>query len=116
MRRDARTYLYDIKTAAQAAQSFVDGFTLQEYETNLLVRSAVERQLEIVGEALNRLLKLDPSFQSRLTATRAIIGFRNRLAHDYDDISSLFVWDILEQHLPILKAEVSASMMELGEG
>lgn len=91
---------------------FTAGKTLADYEADLLLRSGVERQLMIVGEALNRLMKIEPAIASRITAVRQIIGFRNVLVHGYDVIRDREVWKILEDDLPALTREVDALLQK----
>ena len=70
-----------------------------------MVRRAVEREFEIIGEALNAMLKADSSI--RITSAERIIGMRNRVIHGYDKIDNGLVWGTVKKHLPILKEEVS---------
>lgn len=77
-----------------------------EYSNNTLLKRATERNLEIIGEAVNRILKADPKFEKEITGARAIIAFRNQVAHAYDNISDERVWSILINHLPKLKTEI----------
>jgi uncharacterized protein with HEPN domain len=79
-----------------------------------MLRSAVERQLTIVGEALNRLKKIDPATVSSITNARQIIAFRNILVHGYNVVRDEVVWGILEADLPILSREVN-TLLEQGE-
>lgn len=74
------------------------------YRKNLMLKSAVERMLEIVGEAINRILKLNPDIQ--ISQARKIVDFRNLLSHAYDSISDETVWGILIKNLPVLRDEV----------
>lgn len=69
-------------------------------------KRAVERHLEIVGEALNRILKRDPSFEDKIKNARSIVGLRNQVIHAYDNISDENIWSILINHLPKLKNEI----------
>ncbi len=80
--------------------------TLADYEQNLLLRSAIERHFEIIGEALIRLTRSDPETVQQITHYQRTIGFRHRLAHGYDDIDYALVWEIIEQNVPILRDEV----------
>lgn len=75
-----------------------------EYKNNLLVRKAVERELEIIGEAMNRLLQSNE--QIEITDARKIISFRNRIIHGYDRVVDEVVWGVLIRHIPKLKSEV----------
>jgi uncharacterized protein with HEPN domain len=79
--------------------TFVSGKTFADYSSNALLRSGVERQLTIVGEALNRLTKVEPIAASAITDARQIIAFRNILVHGYDIIRNEVVWGILENDL-----------------
>jgi len=72
------------------------------------VKSAVERQLGIIGEAVNKVRKLDP--QHPIPEADRIVQFRNRLIHSYDTIDDHFVWPILQKHLPALKRVVEQAL------
>ena len=76
--------LFDIQEAGTAIKSFVQDKTLADFEQDDLLRSAVERKFEIIGEALNRLHRLDEDLIEQITGYRKIVGFRNILAHGYD--------------------------------
>ena len=106
--RDVRIYLQDMVTAATAIGDFIVGRTLDDYKADLMVRSAVERQFEILGGALARALRLDPALQERLPASRGAIDFRNVIAHEYDALSAATVWDIARNELPGLAADAAA--------
>ncbi|MFA9193459.1 HepT-like ribonuclease domain-containing protein [Flavobacterium sp. FBOR7N2.3] len=71
-----------------------------------MLKRAVERNLEIIGEAINRILKSDPTFEQKITNAKAIIGLRNQVIHAYDNISDESIWSILINHLPKLKTEI----------
>ena len=75
-----------------------------EYKNNLLVKKAVERELEIIGEAMNRLLQANQEIE--ITDARKIISFRNRIIHGYDRVVDEVVWGVLTRHVPKLKSEV----------
>lgn len=72
-----------------------------------MLQSAVERQFEIIGEALNRLLKVDPELGKSITDHRRIVEFRNRLIHGYANVDGETVWAILETMLPKLRNELA---------
>ena len=80
-----------------------------------MLRSAIERQFEIIGEALNRLRQTDPVLASRIPDVARIIGFRNVLIHGYDRINDADVWRTIESDLPALRAQAAALLTELGE-
>jgi uncharacterized protein with HEPN domain len=77
-----------------------------------MLRSAVERQFEIVGEALGQLAKLDESLASRIHEYRRIIAFRNILIHGYAEVDNRLVWDIVESKLPTLRQQVASFLEE----
>jgi uncharacterized protein with HEPN domain len=111
--RDVRVHLQDMVTAAEAIRAFIAGRTLGDYEADLMLRSAVERQFEILGQALARALRLDPGPQARLPASRGAIDFRNVIAHEYDALSAATVWDIARNELPALAADAAAELARL---
>lgn len=105
MRRDPQAFLWDIIAAADAIVGFVAGKTLDSYSSDLMLRSAVERQFEIVGEALNQLGKCAPELAEQIPDRAAIIAFRNQLIHGYARISDAIVWKTVEVDLPGLRAK-----------
>jgi uncharacterized protein with HEPN domain len=108
MQPDARAPLYDVLQACRRVSRFVEGQSLADYEDDELLRSAVERQLAIAGEALSRLNRIAPELVTRITDYRRIIAFRNRLIHGYDTITNPVVWGVVQGNVPILIAEVEA--------
>ena len=115
MERDPRAFLWDVREAADALLGFVCGRNFDDYVSNVMLRSAVERQFEINGEALNRLRQTDPVLSGRIPDTRRIIGFRSVLIHGYNRISDADVWRTIESDIPTLRAQVAALLTELGE-
>ena len=81
-----------------------------EYESNLLLQDAVERNLITVGEAMNSLLKRMPAIA--ITNARKVVDARNKLTHGYDEIENVQVWNIIIKHLPLLKAEAEKLINE----
>ena len=108
MRLEARKYLEDIRQAAARIREFVGVKTWDDYETDAMLRSAVERQFEIIGEALNRLNQVDSTVASRVSNHRRIIAFRNILTHGYAAIDDRVVWDVVQKDLPVLEREIRA--------
>ncbi|HEY4329812.1 MAG TPA: HepT-like ribonuclease domain-containing protein [Phycisphaerae bacterium] len=98
--------LLDIQRAIERIQRFVTGKTYDDYLRDDLLRSAVERQFEIIGEAMSRLLKSDRTIAERITDFRKIAGFRNALIHGYDSIDDMISWGVITQKLSILQTEV----------
>lgn len=113
--RDQRKYLYDMKQACELLLQFTEGKTFADYSADPMLRSAVERQFEIVGEALAQALRLDPALATKITQTSRIIAFRNRLIHGYASIADATVWGIVETNLAALYHEVTALLKDLNE-
>lgn len=109
---EIKTWLYDILQSINEIESYFDGKSkiYEEYKTDIKTKRAVERDLEIIGEAANRILKKDASFQ--LSNAEKIIGTRNRIIHGYDNISDELIWSIIINHIPKLKEEVTLLLGE----
>lgn len=105
MRLEAKKYLYDVQQAASRIAEFTSGKRLEDYRADPMLRSAVKRQFEIIGEALAQLAKTDPALVQRVSEHRRIIDFRNILIHGYTAVDDRLVWDIIESKLPILRSE-----------
>jgi len=80
------------------------------FQNDIKTRKAVERNIEIIGEAMDRILKADPDFQ--ITDSRKIVDTRNRIIHGYDSVSSDVIWLIVNRYLPILEIEVKALLKQ----
>lgn len=102
MRPDSPKHLEDIRDAAAFVLEATRGASLQGYLENRLLRQAVERNFEIIGEALNRLRKADTETAARIGETARIVAFRNILAHGYNTIDHEIVWHLIRQDLPSL--------------
>ena len=111
MRPEAKKYLYDIEQAANLIVSFTAGKSFADYQSDALLRSGVERQFEIIGEALSQLVKIDLASASRIPAYREIIAFRNILVDGYSEIDDALVWKAVESEAPALIQTV-ARMLE----
>lgn len=104
-----KAWLFDIDNAIAEINCFLEGRAKNffEYQQNLILKRAIERELEIIGEAMNRVIKSDPSLVNEITDAKDIIGLRNQVIHAYDNISDENIWAIVSNHLPLLKSEVS---------
>ncbi len=109
---EIKTWLYDILQSINEIESYYDGKPkiYEEYLVDIKTKRAVERDLEIIGEAANRILRKDSSFQ--LNNVEKIVGTRNRIIHGYDKISDELIWSIVINHIPKLKEEVSRLLNE----
>ena len=108
MRRESRKYLHDMQRAARSLTEFTRGKSLADYEQEAMLRAAVERQFEIIGEATAQLARIDEATAARISGYRRIIAFRNVLIHGYADVDDRLVWDVVETSLPTLAREIRA--------
>jgi uncharacterized protein with HEPN domain len=108
--RDPGVYLEDIEHYAELAVRFTSGISLAQYITDEKTRAAVERVLEICGEALGHLSKSAPTIAATIPYTREIIGFRNILAHGYAELDHAKVYDIAIVHAPQLLNSVRQAL------
>lgn len=101
-------WLYDIKLAIEEIWSyFSNGFEEYPfYQENTILKRAVERNPEIIGEAMNRILKRSPELKNKITSSHAIIGLRNHIIHGYDNVSDEIIRSILTSHINPLKTEI----------
>lgn len=114
MARDARAYLWDMRDAAQQVLRFTAGVSLAEYLGNDMLRSAVERQMQNLGEALAQLTKIEPELAARVHDRAQIVGLRNVLVHGYATLNHARVWETIESDLPALQKNVDALLAHLG--
>ena len=112
MRLEAKTLLYDMRQAARHIGDFTAGRSFDSYKADPMLRSAVERQFEIIGEALGKLAKLDPDIASKIPDYQKIISFRNALIHGYAAVQHEVVWGVMETRLPDLLAAVEELLGE----
>ncbi len=106
MNDEARKRLRDIGDSCAAAGRFVAGKTFSDYVADDMLRSAVERKLEIIGEAFVRLEDAEPAVIANFPELRKIIGLRNRIIHGYDTVDEELVWDVVQNRLPVLQTQV----------
>lgn len=106
--------LEDIRNAADFVKTATLGVVLTQFKQDRLLRQAVERNFEIIGEAVRRLEKDDPDTAARITNYRRIIAFRNVLIHGYDVIDPAIVWSAVEDDLVPLLRDVQALLETLG--
>lgn len=108
MDSDIKTWLYDIlQSIAEIDSYYIDKPKIfEDYTKDIKTKRAVERDIEIIGEAINRILKKDNTFE--IENAQKIIGTCNRIAHGYDKISDDLIWSIVINHLPKLKVEISS--------
>ena len=116
MQLESAKYLEDIREAGQTVLQAVAGRTHEDYLRDKLLRLAVERCLEIIGEALRRLDERDHATTARISDYRQIIAFRNILVHGYSMLKHDRVWSVVREYLPALLAEVQQLLAEVPPG
>ena len=115
MQGESKKYLFDILEACKLIEQFARGKTLNNYRSDALLRSALERQFQIIGEALQQLSRKFPAVVEHITDYRSIISFRHVLVHGYNRIEDDVVWGIVESRLPRLRAEIEKLLHEPDE-
>jgi uncharacterized protein with HEPN domain len=111
MEIEMKAWLYDVLNAIGEIEAFINNMPdLPAYQSDLKTRRAVERNLEIIGEAVNRIVQKNQSV--RLTGARKIVDTRNRIIHGYDTVSDEIIWTIITVHLPVLKQEAERLLQE----
>lgn len=112
MDNNVKTWLYDILTSINEIESYYiySPKKFEIYQNDLKTKRAVERNIEIIGEAMNRILKLDSEIV--ISNSRKIVDVRNRIIHGYDSVSDDVIWGILIRNLPVLQKEVEELLGE----
>ncbi len=106
MRLEVKKCLFDISAAVNDIEGYTGRLEYADYLGDGMVQAATERKFEIIGEALNRIARLDNTVLQRISQYHRIIGFRNVIVHGYDAIDDELVWDAIQNHLPKLRQEV----------
>lgn len=102
---DIRACLKDIEQSIKEIYDFLpSNRNFYEFRKDLKARKAIERNIEIIGEAMDRILKADPDFP--ISDSRKIVDTRNRIIHGYDSVSEDIIWLIVNKYLPILESEI----------
>ena len=105
MQLEIQKYLYDIQLSIDSINEYLgDKKDFTTYQNNKLLRRGIERELEIIGEAANRILKIDSTIN--IDNVRKIVDLRNWVIHGYDKIDDVIIWGIISRQLPLLKIQV----------
>lgn len=107
--------LLDALWACQAVQRFTGDVDFAFYDHDLLLRSAVERQLEIVGEALAQARRDDATVVERIPSLPRVVGLRNRIIHSYDSVDNEIMWDVVQVHVPLLVKQLQSALDDVYE-
>ena len=111
MKRELRKYLYDILTSIDSIFDYLgDERNFFKYQENKLLRRGIEREIEIIGEAFSRILKIEPEIG--ISNARKIVDTRNWVIHGYDKVDEVVIWGIITGSLPQLKSEVEKALKE----
>jgi uncharacterized protein with HEPN domain len=111
MKREIKKYLFDIKVSIESIFEYLgEKRDFYEYQQNKLLRRGIEREIEIIGEATNKLLKLDENIE--IEHARKIVDTRNWVIHGYDKVDDVVIWGIISYHLPKLKEEIEKLLEE----
>ena len=107
MEKEIKVWLSDIKQAIDEINQFLpEQKIFQEFQRDLKGKRAIERNIEIIGEAVNRILNVNSDIE--ITNSRKIVDTRNRISHGYDNVSDDIIWAIIIRDIPILQIEVDA--------
>jgi uncharacterized protein with HEPN domain len=113
MQLEIQKYLYDIQMSIDSINEYLgEKRDFNNYQTNKLLRRGIERELEIIGEAANRILKLDSTV--KIDNARKIVDLRNWVIHGYDKIDDVIIWGIISKQLPLLKLQVNELLKKAG--
>jgi uncharacterized protein with HEPN domain len=111
MRPETKKYLYDVNVAINSIFEYLgEKCVFAEYLDNKLLRRAIEREIEIIGEAINNALKQDPALQ--IDNARRIVDTRNWVIHGYDKVDDVIIWGIVVNHLPKLQQEIQKYLQD----
>src|SRR2546421_9984798 len=108
MKLETKKLLFDVVSACREIEEFTAGQTFSDYLASSMLRAAVERKFEIIGEALVRLRAADAESFKRISASQSAIGFRNRLVHGYDAVDHQTVWQTVQSDITTLRTEVES--------
>lgn len=112
MQLDPRKYLWDARRAADAIVQFTTGKSWEDFTRDLQLRSAVERQFEIIGEALSQLSRVDPVLAASIPELPRIVAFRNILVHGYAIVDQSIVWRVIQENLPALRSHLASLLRD----
>lgn len=105
MKHEIKKYLFDVLTAINSIKEYIgEDRDFNSYQNDKLLRRAIEREIEIIGEAVNRILSKDPKF--KIEYSRQIIDTRNWVIHGYDKVDDVIIWGIVTNYIPRLESEI----------
>ncbi len=113
MPHDPQKYLADMLNSSSFLRQFTAGRTVEDFRSDRGFRAAVERELQIIGEAVLQLNRIAPGCAARISQYREIISFRHVLVHGYDVVHPETVWDVIENKLSVLESEAESLLKEM---
>ncbi|RJF43229.1 DUF86 domain-containing protein [Actinomyces sp. 2119] len=116
MRHESAAYLWGAAEAARSVITFLDGVSWDQFTQDAMRRSAVERQLEILGESLNRVRRTDPRIAAQIRDVSRIVGMRNILAHEYGTVDARLVYEAGTRKVPTLLPQIEALLPASSDG
>jgi uncharacterized protein with HEPN domain len=115
-RLSREAYLWDIADSCRAILEYVQNSNLSDFQHNRMLRRAVERELSIVGEAVSQATRYFPRLEESIGPARQILGFRNRIVHEYAEVDTEIVWAIVQNEVHLLLEKSEALLEESGYG
>lgn len=112
MQPKSAAYLHDILENANLIRRSVAGKTLSDYQIDIRLRHQIEREFTIIGEAVARLNRIDVAVTARITSASGVVAFRNTIVHEYEGLTDETVWNIIQEHLPLLIQEAETLLLE----
>lgn len=113
-RRSRQAYLWDVTDSCRAILGYVQNSSLSDFKQNRMLRRAVEQELSIVGEAVSQATHHFPKLEESIGPARQIVGFRNRIVHEYAEVDTEIVWAIVQNEVPRLLEKSEALLEESG--
>ena len=111
MEVEVKKFLFDIKIAIESIESYLgETRNFNNYLNDKMLRRAVEREFEIIGEAMSRIEKIDSNV--KISSKKQIVNLRNRVIHGYDKIDNQIIWGTIVRHLPTLKEEIDSILKD----
>lgn len=106
-----RKYLFDISKSIDSLHIHLKNIsTIELFSSNITVKRSVEREFEIIGEAMNNLISADPGI--KISDSRKIIAMRNRIIHGYDSVDDVVIWNAIVRNIPVLEEEIDALLKD----
>jgi len=106
MQLEVQKYLFDIKDSIDSIYEYLgDNRDFFEFQRNRLLKRGIEREIEIIGEATNRILKIDPNIE--ISDARRIVNLRNWVIHGYDKVDDVIIWGIISRDVPKLREQIN---------